>query len=766
MKQKLVTLFLVVLTGAGSLFAWDYEKILINGLYFNLDRLNLEAEVTSMPSGKYSGNIVIPTSVVYNSNTYTVIGIGKEAFGGCAGLTAVVIPEGITDIGDKAFIDCTALTSVVIPESVKTLGYGGTFQRCTNLRSVKWNAISCKLLTNQPGTYSAPFSDLANLTDFTFGDKVSVLPPNLCFGIKGLTSIVIPENITSMGIGGTFQQCTGLKSVQWNAIHCVITENENGDGNYYPPFRYLSSITSFTFGEKVELITASVCVGLTGLTSITIPNSVKDIESIAFRYCSGLTSITIPDGVTDIRISAFRDCTGLKTLYLGSNIKNLEDKAFRDCTGLTSITCEALVPPAVGEDAFLNVNRSIPLYVHCPSAKAYKAAEQWKEFQIGCESLTATIAQDCSLNGTNYSASHPLPDTAYPLTLKADGCATPNTYVCYDGQDAELTAVPQEGYSFKQWDDGNTDNPRYISVTGNMTLTALFSRDGCDLFNAALTIPEMCADEDSLFISVSYTDNEPDAYTVAFDDKAVAQGFKAAYTGKVRRLSSGSAQIAIPLPAPATDDYMFVRPNNYQMNITLEDECDNALTFAQLLTVYYPSYLIFQRWNDVLSLSNEDYNGHYRFSSIRWFHEGTPLAARGDNDAYICVSPDSLVFGDAYWVELTRADDGVTMTSCPFYPVRMDDKMVLGDVITPYITVTPQVLQQGNRVVSVKTNICGTYFVYRPDGTLLSRRPFCPAPDETFTIDLASYDAGTGMYMIAFQGIEGTSVTAKILVEP
>ena len=121
-------------------------------MYYNLDRLNLEAEVTSKPSGKYTGNIVIPTTVAYTGNSYTVIGIDKEAFAGCMGLTAVTIPEGITDIGEKAFIECTALTSVVIPESVKTLGYGGTFQQCTNLRSVKWNAISCTLLTDQPGT--------------------------------------------------------------------------------------------------------------------------------------------------------------------------------------------------------------------------------------------------------------------------------------------------------------------------------------------------------------------------------------------------------------------------------------------------------------------------------------------------------------------------------------------------------------------------------------------------------------------------------------
>jgi hypothetical protein len=96
----------------------------------------------------------------------------------------------------------------------------------------------------------------------------------------------------------------------------------------------------------------------------------------------------------------------------------------------------------------------------------------------------------------------------------------------------------------------------------------------------------------------------------------------------------------------------------------------------------------------------------------------------------------------------------------------MDDKMELGDVIEPYVTVSPQALQNGNRTFSVKTNICGTYFVYNSDGALLGRHPFCPAPDETFAIDLALYDAGSGMYVLAFQGIEGTSINVKVLVEP
>lgn len=42
------------------------------------------------------------------------------------------------------------------------------------------------------------------------------------------------------------------------------------------------------------------------------------------------------------------------------------------------------------------------------------------------------------------------------------------------GEQAILRATPNPGYCFKQWDDGNTLNPRTITVTGDATYTAIF----------------------------------------------------------------------------------------------------------------------------------------------------------------------------------------------------------------------------------------------------------------------------------------------------
>jgi hypothetical protein len=48
---------------------------------------------------------------------------------------------------------------------------------------------------------------------------------------------------------------------------------------------------------------------------------------------------------------------------------------------------------------------------------------------------------------------------------------------------ATLTATPEDGYIFSHWSDGNTDNPRTITVMGNATYTAVFNpiQTGCVL---------------------------------------------------------------------------------------------------------------------------------------------------------------------------------------------------------------------------------------------------------------------------------------------
>ena len=63
----------------------------------------------------------------------------------------------------------------------------------------------------------------------------------------------------------------------------------------------------------------------------------------------------------------------------------------------------------------------------------------------------------------------------------AMGSATVNgnsTASVMSGTEVTLAATPNAGYHFVRWNDNNTDNPRTVTVTADMSFTAYFESDG------------------------------------------------------------------------------------------------------------------------------------------------------------------------------------------------------------------------------------------------------------------------------------------------
>ena len=326
------------------------------------------------------GNVVTPYSTdVFGANIVSneyiegqgvitfdgpVTQIGERAFYNCSSLTSITIPSSVTSLGYAAFFICPSLTTITIPESVTSLGEGATFQQCTALKNVYWNAIDCTFEPYADGNYHPPFYNLENIEEFVFGADVTTIPAYLCQGLTGLKSltipesvtsigrgaflacsslisVTIPESVTSLGEGATFQQCTALKNVYWNAIDCTI--EQDADGTYYPPFYNLENIEEFVFGVDVTTIPAFLCDGLTCLKSLTIPESVTSIGKYAFKACSNLTSITIPNSVINIERGAFRDCSSLTTITIPESVKSLgEGATFQQCTALKNVYWNAI----------------------------------------------------------------------------------------------------------------------------------------------------------------------------------------------------------------------------------------------------------------------------------------------------------------------------------------------------------------------------------------------------------------------------------------
>ncbi|MBQ7295975.1 MAG: InlB B-repeat-containing protein [Clostridia bacterium] len=75
---------------------------------------------------------------------------------------------------------------------------------------------------------------------------------------------------------------------------------------------------------------------------------------------------------------------------------------------------------------------------------------------------------------TTYTAQFTATKRKYTVSTSAENGSVSGGGTYEYGSSAILTPTPNDGYVFKQWSDGNTDNPRTVTVTGNVTYTAEF----------------------------------------------------------------------------------------------------------------------------------------------------------------------------------------------------------------------------------------------------------------------------------------------------
>ena len=168
-------------------------NILINGLYYYLDKDNHQAWVVPMSDGKYTGNIEIPVDVSFEGELFSVTRIYEGAFSGCSGLTSIDIPSSVTNIGSDAFSGCSGLKKVIVKDIASWCG-------------IEFVGDSSNPLYYAHHLYSDENTEITNLV---IPNSVTSIGSNAFKGCSALASIDIPNSVTSIG-AYAFSGCSGL----------------------------------------------------------------------------------------------------------------------------------------------------------------------------------------------------------------------------------------------------------------------------------------------------------------------------------------------------------------------------------------------------------------------------------------------------------------------------------------------------------------------------------------------------------------------------
>ena len=213
------------------------------------------------------------------------------------------------------------------------------------------------------------------------------------YNVTSTSSATILLNST---IGITYQSIDGVRQDTVKDTYTFDTLGEHTvkyklDGTIIESDAFLgcSGLTSVTIPNSVTSIGDMAFSECTGLTSVTIPNSVTSIGSYAFYYCSGLTSVNIPNSVTTIGNGAFYNCTGLTSVTIPNSVTSIGEYAFGGCEGLPSVKIQATTPPTLSNTNAFDDTNNCPIYVPAESVDAYKTATNWSALASRIQSIVA-----------------------------------------------------------------------------------------------------------------------------------------------------------------------------------------------------------------------------------------------------------------------------------------------------------------------------------------------------------------------------------------
>ena len=434
--KRLLFSFLFVLTAIAGWAQTTFTQG--NFTYTVTDDENHYVSVAQNGDNQPSGAVVIPSSVTYETVTYTVTSIAEYGFYSNEDITEVTIPNTVTSIDEGAFRDCSKLTTITLPSTLTTIG-NSAFWNCSSLASFS--------VPGSVTTIGSQAFDYCSIPTFTFEASNTAITCNAVIpctnhlylyrdvdrggyelttgAIKALT---IGAHVTTI-YDNMFLGCTYLSSIDFSEATGLTSIGDYAFyncGNYVPTEPGEDPVPNLTTidlsNTKVTSIGEGAFYNCSELTTITLPSTLTTIGNSAFRNCSSLTSFSVPGSVTTIGSNVFDYCnnltdftfeasnttlncpaniacttnfnmyrnvnltggmaTGIKKLTFGDAVTDIGEM-FSVCNEITDVIVPWSSPKTIADDAFSDdTYADATLWIPGGTKAAYDAADGWKKFSL------------------------------------------------------------------------------------------------------------------------------------------------------------------------------------------------------------------------------------------------------------------------------------------------------------------------------------------------------------------------------------------------
>ena len=292
------------------------------------------------------GDVVIPSTVEYNGQSYSVLDVGRSAFAYCDEMTSVTVPESVFRLGQATFYNCTRLQSVQLPSTIREMD-----------------------------TYI--FQNDSALVSVNIPEGVTSIPYHTFFNCVSLQSVTVPDGVTTIGDAAFYGNLSLTEVKLPQSVNRIEAH----------AFRTCPRLASITMPDKLDYMGEYGFADDSTLTSITVPSGISTIKEWSFAKCNRLTSIVIPEGISSIENTAFAYCDRLQSVVLPESLESMGSWVFYDCKALTDITLACATPPTTPGNAFSSYDVAT-LYVPVGAADIYRQHEVWGRFANIVEGAT------------------------------------------------------------------------------------------------------------------------------------------------------------------------------------------------------------------------------------------------------------------------------------------------------------------------------------------------------------------------------------------